>query len=351
MHIGIIGHFGGKESFYDGQTVKTITLYKSLVVRYRQNIQISQVDTYYVKNNPIKFCFQFISCIIKNQKIIVLLSENGRKFLFPIFYILSKVFKKKIYHDCIGGYLANEVEQSVLWRKYVSSFQVNWVESKGAVNELMSLDILNAVYLPNYKSLDVIEEKELSRHYGKPYRFVTFSRVVPEKGIEDAINAIVCINNKAEKTVAKLDIYGIVEKEYEERFRRCLEKAGINCKYCGVIPADKSVEVLKKYYILLFPTYWKREGMPGTIIDAYCSGLPVIARYWSFCDEIIDHGITGYIYDFEKPEKLVDWIEYAIQNPNEIYDMKRNCLHKACEYTEERVINQIVEQMNIANLE
>lgn len=350
MHIGIIGHFGGKESFYDGQTVKTVTLYESLVGRYPQNIQINRVDTYYVKNNPIKFCFQFISCIIENQKIIVLLSKKGRKVLFPVFYILSKLFKKKIYHDCIGGQLANEVEQNVPWRKYISSFQINWVESKGLVNKLLSLDISNAVYLPNYKNLKVLEEKELNQHYEKPYSFVTFSRVMPEKGIEDAINAIVCINSKAGKTVAKLDIYGIIEKEYEEQFNKCLERAGINCKYCGVISADNSVDVLKKYYVLLFPTYWEGEGMPGTIIDAYCSGIPIIARYWPFCNEIIDHGMTGYIYDFDKPEKLVDWIEYAIQNPNEIVGMKRKCLQKACEYTEEHVINQIVEQMNI-NLE
>ncbi len=351
MHIGIIGHFGSKESFYDGQTVKTITLYNSLVGRCPQNVQIYKVDTYYVKNNPIKFCFQFISCIIKNQKIIVLLSKNGRKVLFPILYILSKTFKKKIYHDCIGGQLANEVEKIAYWRKYVSSFQINWVESRGIVNKLLSLGISNVVYLPNYKNLKVLEENKLNRHYEKPYRFVTFSRVMPEKGIEDAINAIVYINSKAGKTVVKLDIYGIIEKGYEERFSECLERAGTNCTYCGVTPADNSVDVLKKYYLLLFPTYWKGEGMPGTVIDSYCAGIPVIARYWSFCDEIIDHGITGYIYDFDKPEKLVDWIEYAIQNPNEIIGMKKNCLHKACEYTEEHAINQIIEQMNIANLE
>ena len=30
MRIGIIGHFGGKEKFNDGQTVKTIAIYDAL---------------------------------------------------------------------------------------------------------------------------------------------------------------------------------------------------------------------------------------------------------------------------------------------------------------------------------
>ena len=35
MNIGIIGHFGGKEKYNDGQTVKTINIYKN-VDKYRE---------------------------------------------------------------------------------------------------------------------------------------------------------------------------------------------------------------------------------------------------------------------------------------------------------------------------
>ena len=39
MYIGIIGHFGGKESFNDGQTVKTMNIYNGLL-----NSGISTID-------------------------------------------------------------------------------------------------------------------------------------------------------------------------------------------------------------------------------------------------------------------------------------------------------------------
>ena len=46
MRIGIIGHFGGKEKFNDGQTVKTIAIYDALK---RYGIEdVDKIDTYYI---------------------------------------------------------------------------------------------------------------------------------------------------------------------------------------------------------------------------------------------------------------------------------------------------------------
>jgi glycosyltransferase involved in cell wall biosynthesis len=47
--------------------------------------------------------------------------------------------------------------------------------------------------------------------------------------------------------------------------------------YGGVVPFNKSVEVLKDYFAVLFPTYYEGEGFAGTIIDAHSAGVPIIA--------------------------------------------------------------------------
>ena len=97
--------------------------------------------------------------------------------------------------------------------------------------------------------------------------------------------------------------------------------------------------------MLLFPTYWSGEGMPGTIIDAFAAGLPIIARRWEFCDDMIDNNITGLVYEFNQPEKLEEKINWAIENPSLIENLKRNCLSKAIEYSEDCVMEKILEQM------
>lgn len=333
--VCIVGHFGGKKVCNDGQTVKTKTLYKSLK---EKNLEVDCVDTYYVKKKPILFFFELLLKTLKNKKFIILLSFNGRKILFPYFSFISNVLKKEIYHDVIGFKLVDEAENNTHVRKYLNSFQSNWVEGKIMRERLENCGIKNAKFVPNYKSIISLENFDVSEIGDNKFRFCTFSRVIPEKGIEDSVNAIETISRKYE---VELDIYGPVAEEYKERFFSLIEKS-IHCNYKGIVEADESVLVLKQYFCLLFPTYWKSEGMPGTIIDAFASGLPIIARRWPLCDELIMDGKTGLVYDFDKPEMLVEKIEYAITHKDEIINMKTNCLDESKKYSEEVVVNQIL---------
>lgn len=348
MRIGIIGHFGGEKQFNDGQTVKTKTLYEGFL--HFGFEQVDKIDTYYLRKKPIRFIVSFLRSLFLDKKYVVLLSSNGRRILFPILALMSKC-GKEIYHDSIGGRLAKEAQRNACWRKWISLFQANWVESKKIAKELNIMGIKNACYIPNFKKLENLSEKALETTPSEPFVFVTFSRIMPEKGIEDAINAIAEVNRKVGREVAKIDIYGPIEKGYEQRFADCVKKAETICTYCGVVPADSSVSVLKKYFMLIFPTYWKYEGMPGTIIDAFSAGLPIIARRWPFCDEMITDKVNGYTYDFDCPELLTQRIVYAVEHPTEVVSMKRNCLTEAYQYSEECVMRQILRAMSVAREE
>lgn len=344
MRIGVIGHFGGTEKFNDGQTVKTVAIYDALIGYGIKGVD--KIDTYYIKRNPLKFLWLFMSALCKDKKYIVLLSSNGRKALFPILSFMSRYMKKEVYHYGIGGRLAREVEMDPKLKNYVSSFKSNWMESIELADQLQKLGIRNAIYLPNFKRLSILNESELCDKYSEPYKLCTFSRVMKEKGIEDAIDAVREINHKCQRRVVLLDIYGQAEKSYLRHLNEVI-KQDEACQYCGVVPANKSVEALKNYYALLFPTHWKHEGIPGTIIDGLSAGIPVIARRWQYCDEMLQHKVTGYIYDFDKPKELKDMILYAIGHTEETVKMKKACIRRAYDYSEDYVINYIVKQMGI----
>lgn len=331
-NICIVGHFGGNRSFTDGQTVKTKYLYNALLER---SFSVDKVDTFFVNTKPLFFIFQLMKNIIKNDVIIFLLSKNGRKILFPFFYFVHNISSKRFFHYAIGGSLAREVIKNPRFKKYVAYFSGNWVESKKLVNELREVGVENSCYVPNFKKIKPIEDIEVN----DKFKFCTFSRVILEKGIEDAINAIESLKNKY---TVSLDIYGPIPDDYKKRFFEILKYTEC-CHYKGSVSPDESVNILKDYYCLLFPTFWKAEGMPGTIIDAFASGLPVIARRWPLCDELITDGKTGLVYDFDKPELLVEKIEYAIAHKDEIFNMKMNCLNESKKYSEEVVITQIID--------
>ena len=61
---------------------------------------------------------------------------------------------------------------------------------------------------------------------------------------------------------------------------------------------------MKYYFALLFPTRFYTEGIPGTILDAYAAGIPVICSRWESCADVVDDGVTGITYPFEDMQML-----------------------------------------------
>lgn len=335
--VVIIGHFGGHENILDGQTIKTKILYQELKNATEWNL--IKVDTYYKKHNPIKLVKDTLKYLLTKRTVIVLLSGNGMRFYFPMLYFFSKVFHTRVFHDVIGGNLDMYVKKYPKFRKYLTSFQVNWVEAKSMQTKLEELGIDNCEVIPNFKRLKIVEVPE--KEFQEPYRFCMFSRVMKEKGVETAIEAVETINRLAGKNVCELDIYGRIDEGYGEQFERIMCNVTPAIQYKGVVPYDKSVEVIKDYYALLFPTFWRGEGFPGTVIDAFAAGLPVIATDWNCNTEIIENNIEGIIYPCEEVQDLTSAIRKLIHCKN-IRIMRENCMKKALCYQPDRYIKNIV---------
>ncbi|WP_034597836.1 glycosyltransferase [Desulfosporosinus sp. HMP52] len=344
MKVALVGRVAEHVELFDGQTVKTRNLYELL--KDIHNVEsVMLVDTCEYKKHIIRVLIQSIIALQKCDMIILCVAINGRRFFFPFFYYLNKFFKKDIYHSLIGGSLANNIEQHPRWKEYVNSFKINWVESHELVEDLKSLGVNNGAYLPNFKKINAIKDVEITPYVRYPYEFCTFSRVQEKKGITDAIEAINAINQDAGKILAKLDIYGPVDEDFKFSFNKYLMQYQYCVRYMGCIDADKSVETVRNYYMLLFPTRYYNEGIPGTIIDALAAGVPVIARRWHFCDEILANNVNGLVYEFEESESLVKTIRFAIEHPDEIFEMKFKCIQKAKEYMYNTVLEQVTDTL------
>lgn len=336
--IAIIGHFGGNEEILDGQTVKTKILYNEL--KNATGWEIKKVDTYYKSKKSLKLLWDTIKCVLTTKHIIILLSRNGMRFYFPILSFFSNLLGTKVYHDLIGGSLDKLVQQYPDFKGYLNNFKVNWVESDGLKQRLCKLGITNCEVIPNFKRLNVLSQ--YCEEYAEPYRFCIFSRVMKEKGVETAIDAVEAINKSFGREVCKLDIYGRVDDSYKTRFEELMQTVSSSISYQGMVPYDKSVEAIKDYYALLFPTYWDGEGFPGTIVDAFSAGLPVIATDWNCNAEIVDDMVNGIIYPNKDIKDLRSAIEWCISHKKEVISWKKSCLEKAMEYQPDNYIKQII---------
>lgn len=336
--IGIIGRMADGAQLYDGQTVLTRLLRDEL--EKKSDGPVYCVDTYRYKQRCVMTFLRTIICLFRCKHIFVLLSRNGRRFYFPFLYYANKLFKRRIYHRVIGGTLDVGIREYPGWVRYLNSFVVNWTEGHGQKVRAQELGVNNAVETVNFKPARIIGADEFPDYQQPPYRFCTFCRVTKPKGIDEAIKAIIRINEQR-GAVAQLDVYGPMDEEFRAEFETLVEQAGGAVRYMGSVPYDKCTETLKDYFVHLFPTTWRGEGMPGTLVDAFAAGLPTIATDWNMNTEVLTQDITGICYDWQQPEQLEQWMLWAIDHPEKIAAMRPNCTAEAVKYTPEVAMQQV----------
>jgi glycosyltransferase involved in cell wall biosynthesis len=94
---------------------------------------------------------------------------------------------------------------------------------------------------------------------------------------------------------------------------------------------------LSNYDLLLFPTRYFTEGLPGSIVDAYFAGLPVIATKWKHAEEFVIHGKTGYIVPFENGTKqMANCLSNLDLDRNLLHEFKKNALSEAQRFTSDK---------------
>ena len=338
--IGIIGHFGGNENFMDGQTVKTKVLYDEL--NKTGMYDIVKVDTYLFKKSKVKLILDTLRCLLGCNTVFLLVSAGGMRVYFPLLYYWNKIFKTRVIHDVIGGNLHKYVRDNKNYKRYLNSFYLNLVESRGIVKGLEEAGVTNAQLFPNFKRLKKLNQNDIKEYNDEIYKFCTFSRVIKEKGIEDAVKTVEKINADAGKKLCTVDIYGVVEERYKEEFEELLKTSTDAVTYKGVIPYEKSVETLRDYYALLFPTYWSGEGFAGTIIDAFASAIPVIATDWNMNSEIVPNMECGIVYPCDGIKTLEDAILWAVNNTDKFGKMKLNCLNEANKYDADLLMEKLI---------
>ena len=184
--------------------------------------------------------------------------------------------------------------------------------------------------MPNFK--DLIKSKKVRENVeDNVLRCCIFSRVEKEKGVLDAID-VVRKYNKYNNNKIFLDIYGRVKDEFMNEVEDAVADDDF-IKYKGTVRPSESVETIEQYDLLLLPTKYKTEGIPGTIIDAYYAGTPVLASKWENFKEVVDDGKTGFGYEFDNKNDFYDKLAKLTKDKKKLVEMSKNCLTKAEKYS------------------
>ncbi len=335
--IAIIGKFHTDKGIVDGQAIKT-TILASEVEHMLGQQNVIRMNTFGWKQHPLKLFARSVNATMKCSDVILMTDAGGIK-VFPWLLLLANIRKRcKLHYAVVGGWLVHFLKEHRLLAACLRRFDAIYVETNAMKKGLEMLGFQNLYILRNCKPLSPLAETELFTCVKEPYRLCIFSRIMREKGIEEAVNAVAAANEYYGRTVFSLDIYGQVDDGQISWFEKLTEAFPPEIRYCGIASFEKSVEILKPYFALLFPTKFYTEGIPGTIIDAYAAGVPVIASEWENFSDMVENGITGIGYPFTQTGQLKEILIEVVKEPSKILSMKKHCLEKAQEYLPENAL-------------
>ncbi len=148
-----------------------------------------------------------------------------------------------------------------------------------------------------------------------PLRLVYFGRLIRDKGVHTAVEALGLLREQAENVT--LTIIGGGHPEYEAHLRNMVGSLGLQdvVRFVDQVERSRIPELLSSFDAFLFTSIWP-EPMARTVMEAMAMGLAVIGTDVGGQPEMLFHGENGLIYPSGNAEVLADRILEIARDPH-----------------------------------
>ncbi|MBQ8320990.1 MAG: glycosyltransferase family 4 protein [Clostridia bacterium] len=341
--IGIWGQFGnGIDKIADGQAVRTTIITEEMKNRYGED-NILVVNTNNWKKHPFRFFWKTIRLNAKCNKIVILPADNGFKVGVPIFNIANFFYRREMYDVVIGGYLPALLERKPTYLNMLKKYKALFVQTPNIQKDLEKFGLKNVYILSNLKRLNTVKYEDVCINRDENVRVCLMSRITEDKGVSYAVEGVRAANESLGGLHIKLDVFGMIPESYRKDFEGIIEANKDCVTYGGIIDFDKTADVLKTYFLMLFPTYYYGEGFPGCVVDAYNAGLPIVATDWNYNGDVIADGKNGILVPIKSADAIRDAILKFYSNREYAYEIALNNIKEANEYKPDKVLSKFYE--------
>lgn len=330
----VLGYFGKQSNIQEGQSVKTRNVSRILK---EIGCDVVEFDTESFRYDKLAI-LNLLRMLASSRKVCVLPAYNNLKWLLPVIYLFSVLFRYKIYLFTIGGRLHIYLKTLPLHRYMLRRIERIFNETHLLGSKLKEMyGYKNLTYIPNVKFMTY---NPVAHHDKGTLKLVFLARIVAEKGLDVIFNYCQYLK-KAGRHDVFIDFYGMIASKDKQYFEDEVKKYSFAC-YNGVAKQQDIPCILEKYDAMLFPTHFPTEGIPGSVLDAYIAGIPVIASNWVYAGELVENGKTGIIIPFENNyDDFIEACEYLLENEKELEVMKKYAHKKSAEYNIENVKNTL----------
>lgn len=327
-------YIGGFPPPYGGVTTKNENLY----IAISDSIKIKNIDFNKIKRKniieAIRFCIALINR--KNRFVVGVAGRKTRKRLCKLLYYINKKSMKESVIFLMGGTVANDIANDLEYQKYVSQYKRVYAETMSMVSTLKNVGLMNAEYYPNCRfkpKIDIVVEPAKNNNLN----CVFFSSICIEKGADIVLNIAKKLPNM------NFSFYGPVDEKYKNDFMNDVNSLQ-NVVYNGVFTGtkDEVYQELSKYDVLLFPTRYDIEGVPGILVESKIAGITCIVSDKSYNSEIIKDDVEGLVVKNNSVEEYVNLLNDITINSDKLLSLKKNNFNSSELYYIENYIDQII---------
>jgi len=322
---------------YGGVTIKNLNLYTAL----KDWISIDNVDFSEIKRKNINELLKLIRVIINpNHTFVVgVAGKKTRKKFCKLFYYINRKAMNRSIILLMGGTASNDIAEDPEYTKYVREYKKVYVETVGMQKILQAAGLKNVGYYPNGRFKP--QNKIISRTVDcRNLKCVFFSLIQPQKG------ASIILDTAKKLPNVDFAFYGMIDEQYREEFYSKVGELS-NVNYFGVFKGNSEdvYKELRKYDVLLLPTTWKAEGVPGILVEAKIAGIPVIVSNHNFNAEIVEDKYDGIVMEEITIDCLVKNIKNLLENSALLGIMSHNALESSHNYYIENYFDTVLSDL------
>ncbi len=228
--------------------------------------------------------------------------------LGSFFWVVCKITRRALVIRITGADLRKDYQQygtlTRWWahRTYMRSALV-YVETQQLFRSLDQP--ANFRWFPNTR--DITAPKTGRRD--KVQKLIFVARLEMDKGLAEALEA--CRHLPAH---CHLNVFGPRMSDTN----LSLFKGHPRATYGGTLDPAELPRVLSEHDLLVYPSYYRSEGYPGAILEAFQCGLPVVAARWGGVPELVEHAENGLLVEPRSATEVQTAIERLLANP-ELY--------------------------------
>lgn len=327
-----IEYIGSFPPPYGGVSVKNQLLYETLSASfnvYRNN----------TRNKTLNQVRNIIDIIARRRTFIIGVSASRGKsqLITSIMFFFNKASMKKSIYFMMGGLESKKISENKKLKTRYKLYKKIFVETESMKRELSAAGLKNVSIFPNCRTRPK-HEFDLKVSDGGRLKCVFFSNIQLIKGVDNIIEAA--------KVLPEIDFYfyGHIDKDLEERFTKAILESK-NIKYMGVFDGKKNDVYLEmhQYDVLLFPTRWKNEGVPGVLVEAKIAGLAEIVSDIAYNRDLVSNNISGIVLQENTVKCLRESIELLNRDRELLAYLKKKSLLSAGSYYIDNNMKEIAE--------